>query len=186
MHDLVDLSVGSRVEIVEVLPKPGQEPAYLVGHPRHREILIGLTPTRCRVSVARMAETSDRIAGLLTRDLVADRVDLLGAVQQFLGLAVLRFRRRLEVPRVSVRPDSPEDRRRKLTARHPRRICNRYHVTPSLSQMCRGPLYAPTLSENNARRYCGSGPGSRSSTMRCLSSMYRWTLRRRNGSASGC
>ncbi|HTM86414.1 MAG TPA: hypothetical protein VL179_16215, partial [Mycobacterium sp.] len=45
-HDLVDLSVRSRVEIVEVLPKPGQETAHLVGHPRHREVFIGLLCAR--------------------------------------------------------------------------------------------------------------------------------------------
>ncbi|WP_241178754.1 hypothetical protein [Mycobacterium sp. P7213] len=69
LHDLVDLSVGSRVDIVEVLPKPGQETANLLGHPRHREVLIGLLSARGRGSVARIAEASDRVARLLPRDL---------------------------------------------------------------------------------------------------------------------
>ncbi|WP_234808381.1 hypothetical protein [Mycolicibacter kumamotonensis] len=69
MVELVDLSVGSRVEIVEVLTEPGQEPAHLVGHPRHIEVLIGLLCARGCQSVARIAEAGDRVAGLLAGDL---------------------------------------------------------------------------------------------------------------------
>jgi hypothetical protein len=67
--DLVDLSVGSRVELIEVLPQPGQETANLVGHPRHIEVPIGLLCASGCGSVARIAEAGDRVAGLLAGDL---------------------------------------------------------------------------------------------------------------------
>ncbi|WP_131809509.1 hypothetical protein [Mycolicibacter sinensis] len=109
LHDLVDLSVRTRVEILQVLPKPRQQPTNRLRHPRHPEIRIGLACARGRGSVARIAEAGDRVAGLLTGDLRCDRTDLISAAQQFDPLAALRLRRRLEARRVSVGPHSPDN-----------------------------------------------------------------------------
>jgi hypothetical protein len=128
--DALDRLVCFCVDLFEILTQAIQEAAHLFRHPGHGEVVVRLGRIRRCLLVAVVAESIDRLAGLLRSDARRIRAGPVGALEQLDALLVLALGNRLAALRIRMRPNGTHDGGRELAARHARRGAGRYHLTP--------------------------------------------------------
>jgi hypothetical protein len=151
-------------------------------------------PTNTRKAQSNVTTFDDaRLPNAITERLYELAVGRIGEIENGDGNDIptlwmhLRILRSIGRSRESpVSAAKPYGRPAMVDVRHARRGVRCYHFTPRSKQTCKGPAYAPRLSENRDLMYSGSGPGSNSDASKLWSSSDRCKVRRRYGLASGC
>jgi hypothetical protein len=134
------------IDLVEIFPEAIDQTRALLPHTCKREIAVGLAGVGRGVTVTLTAESVNRRARLFSRDASGFRPRGFRAFEKANSLPMQCLRRAVDGTRIRVRPRAANDHRRVLPTRHADRRADRYHLIPSPSQICKGPLYAPTLS----------------------------------------